>query len=551
MSNAHFSSTLELQTALSLHQQGKIDEAEASYRRIILNAPDNALVYGYLGRLLGNKGKLEEAKNIMEQGLLYDDKQPDLLSTLIQVYVSLKDGDKAVSTARKLVKLFPNQPEAHLTLGNALYFSGQEKEAVIAIKKSLKINSKYAAAYLGLGDLYSRSGKYQVAEKAYRDALKIDSKNVSAIVGLGMAKHAGGKVEDAARQYERASKLAPNDLHVLTLLANVYRDMGDNEQALKYYDQVLRFDPDNAIAQENISKIKGSAIQSWHFTMLSDEVRNRAYHEAIKSLVKEGDHVLDIGAGTGLLSLMAAEAGAERVTAFEMLSDIALIAQKVVSDNEYDDVVEIINKKSTAGEIGADLPKKANVLISEILDTGLLGEGVVAFHRHALENFLVDDPVVIPASGTVHGCLIQSDSKAKVYPIKEIEGFDLSAFNDLRDPGDYLNLNLDSIDYQKLTDVIELQSVDFKHLPPLYTDDDPLVKPVKFTINEDGVVHAIAFWFDLYLTPEIKHSTGPDGDMHHWRQACFFFKEPRHVKKGDEVTVNLLQTEMRFRFELA
>ena len=52
--------------------------------------------------------------------------------------------------------------------------------------------------------------------------------------------------------------------------------------------------------------------QRWHFGMLNDAERNTAYDRALRARVRAGDMVLDIGAGTGLLGMMAARAGAAR-----------------------------------------------------------------------------------------------------------------------------------------------------------------------------------------------------------------------------------------------
>ena len=552
MATSSYSSTIDLQSALVLQEDGKTEEAEALYRRIINNAPETVLAYGYLGRLLANSGRMDEGLTVLEQGMMYDDKNPDALSTMVQIYITQGKGEEAVKTAKKLVSYLPKQPDSHTVLGNAYFYSGKPSEAIQAFKKALKINPKYINSYMSIADIYAREGKYILSQKTYKEALKLDPNNVSAIAGMGMSLQAGGRVDDAVRYFERANRLAPHDVSVMILLANGYRDQGENEKAISYYESALNADPENKIAKENLARIKSHSITQWHFEMLSDAARNSAYREAIESVVKKGDHVLDIGAGSGLLSLMAARAGAERVTGFEMVNDLAEIADLIVEDNGYQDVIEIINAKSTSGSVGSgkEMPKKADVLVSEILDTGLLGEGVLHSHRHALKNLCVDDPMVIPAAASVKGCLIQADSFWAVRPIDTIEGFDLTAFNEFADEDTYLVQDLKSLSHVKLSAVMPLIDIDFKNLPDNHPEHKPFTKQISFEVAQDGEVHAIAFWFDLHLTDKISRSSGPEGEMVHWRQAVYYFDKATQVKKGDTMEITLLQSESQIKFRL-
>ena len=66
------------------------------------------------------------------------------------------------------------------------------------------------------------------------------------------------------------------------------------------------------------------ASLAYHANLLSDVVRMDAYDRALRALVKPGDVVLDVGAGTGVLAMLAARAGAKRVHAVESLPVAAL-----------------------------------------------------------------------------------------------------------------------------------------------------------------------------------------------------------------------------------
>jgi SAM-dependent methyltransferase len=101
-----------------------------------------------------------------------------------------------------------------------------------------------------------------------------------------------------------------------------------------------------------------------HRAMLLDKMLNEAYQRAIAEAVRPGDTVLDIGAGAGILSLLAARAGAGRVFAVEKTS-IARVARRMVAHNGAADRVQVLE-----GDIQAvSLPAKVDVIVSEWLGT--------------------------------------------------------------------------------------------------------------------------------------------------------------------------------------
>lgn len=79
--------------------------------------------------------------------------------------------------------------------------------------------------------------------------------------------------------------------------------------------------------------------------MLEDDPRTSAYKNAIMSnkAFFEGKVVMDVGCGTGILSIFCAQAGAKKVYAIEA-SKIAGLAKEIVKENKFEDVIEVILK---------------------------------------------------------------------------------------------------------------------------------------------------------------------------------------------------------------
>ena len=159
----------------------------------------------------------------------------------------------------------------------------------------------------------------------------------------------------------------------------------------------------------------GSALQArverWHFAMVNDHRRNDVYEAAIRTAVARagpGARVLDIGSGSGLLGLMAAWAGAGGVTGVERVGALAECARAVAGANGLDGCVQIVHAEST--EVAPEAlagGRRADLLVSEILDDGLLGEHVLPSVADARARLLAPGAPVIPSAAAVWAMAIE------------------------------------------------------------------------------------------------------------------------------------------------
>jgi predicted RNA methylase len=107
------------------------------------------------------------------------------------------------------------------------------------------------------------------------------------------------------------------------------------------------------------------------YMCLKDEVRTTAFRDAIRAVVRPGDVVVDVGAGTGILSFFAAEAGAAEVHAVEIDPVSAAALRRSIELNPHvADRVRVVEGDAAV----ADLPRGVDVVLAEIIETGLLDE---------------------------------------------------------------------------------------------------------------------------------------------------------------------------------
>jgi type II protein arginine methyltransferase len=269
-------------------------------------------------------------------------------------------------------------------------------------------------------------------------------------------------------------------------------------------------------------------VPRWHFSMMNDAARNAAYSAAIAAVVRPGDLVLDIGTGAGLSALLSARAGAGLVVSCEAEPIVAAVAQQIVAENGYEEQVRIIANASTSLRVGVDLPAPADVLVTEIFDCALLGEGVLPTLAHARRELLAPGAALIPHAARLWGQLVDSEELYSRNQVSTVCGFDLTAFEQLRSL-EYFSTYLNTYRHRRLSEPFALADFDFRAEQPA----EPY--QVSVPIVADGTCHAIVLWFELYLAPGITLSNGPEQAGTHWRQGVQTFPSPRRCASGDKL----------------
>ena len=354
-----------------------------------------------------------------------------------------------------------------------------------------------------------------------------------------------GLNQEALRLLNSALRLEKNPLVVHQCFAQIYLSLNDRTRAIQSLSAVAALDPHHPHAIKKLSELLNQRVPTWHFPMMNDHPRNQAFEAAIIARLDEGDTVLDIGCGAGLLSLMAARAGAQKVIAIESEPEVAKAAAEIFEKNGYEEQIQLVEGRSTSLQVGVNIPQKADLLISEIFDVSLLGEDALNTFKHAQQNLLNEGAKVIPAQARVWCALVESDDLRARFHVDESCGFDLSTFNRLRDPR-VLQLDLGRFEYTLLHEPIAVVEFDFEK------DTAMLGQTLSMAaITQSGRADGFIFWYDLVLAPATEDrdaiilSTAPNQENTHWLQGfapCY--DEQRQYEVGD--TAQLLCGYRRF-----
>ncbi|XP_038628270.1 protein arginine N-methyltransferase 7 isoform X4 [Tachyglossus aculeatus] len=304
--------------------------------------------------------------------------------------------------------------------------------------------------------------------------------------------------------------------------------------------------------------------RSSYADMLHDKDRNVKYYQGIHAAVSrvkgrgQKATVLDIGTGTGLLSMMAVKAGADFCYAVEVFKPMADAAVKIVEKNGLSDKIKIINKHSTEVTVGqdGDMQCRANILVTELFDTELIGEGALPSYEHAHRHLVEAECEAVPHRATVYAQLVESRrmwSWNKLFPIHVQTGDNQSI---LLSPSEMENcpgapsvydIQLNQVprdDFTILSDVLTMFSVDFSK----QVHSKPACHVVQFESVGSGKAQVVLSWWDIDMDPEgkIKCSMAPywvHSDptniqwRDHWMQCVYFL--PREDLIAQDETLYL------------
>lgn len=270
-----------------------------------------------------------------------------------------------------------------------------------------------------------------------------------------------------------------------------------------------------------------------HEEMLKDVVRTKTYQNVIyqnKFLIKD-KIVLDVGAGTGILSLFCAKAGAAHVYAVEC-SQMADMAKEIVKANGFSDVITVL--KGKIEEIELPTPK-VDVIISEWMGYFLLFENMLDSVLYARDKWLVEGGVVLPDKASLHLTAIE-DSEYKEDKIEfwnSVYGFDMSCIKKKA----MMEPLVDTVDQNQIvTDSRLLKTMDISKMS---SGDASFTAPFKLVAQRNDYIHALVAYFDVSFTMCHKllgFSTGPKSRATHWKQTVLYLEDVLTICEGETIT---------------
>ncbi len=278
-----------------------------------------------------------------------------------------------------------------------------------------------------------------------------------------------------------------------------------------------------------MSGYDGIAISSFdfHHSMLADELRTSSFLAAIKASVRPGDVVVDIGTGTGVLSVFAAKAGASRVYAIEQ-EPIIGVAREIASRNGLSDIITFIQGSS----LEIDLPEKADVLITETIGNMALDEGIITWIVDGRERFLKPRGIAIPLDIDVIASLVcvPTDYENIERWSRPLLGLDFAPL------GHVARNNIHWADLSRAqfaTRPVTVFSTDFP------TGATPMSTVTTVEAIKDVNVHGIGVWFRSSLTADIHITNEAPNGVPSWEHGFLPLDQPMAVQRGQQLEMEI------------
>lgn len=352
---------------------------------------------------------------------------------------------------------------------------------------------------------------------------------------LARAFHQHGQIARALVEYRMALQLQPDFAEAHCNLGLLLQEQG-LPGAAEALQRACELSPKNPHFATYQRLLMNGKVPMWHFSMMNDLPRAMAYETALKRALRADDHVLDIGTGSGLLSMMAARAGAKCVTSCELVPEIATQARQIIETNGYAEKINVIAKGSSTLKVPDDLPRPATLLVSEIFSSELIGEGALPIFEHARKHLLEPDARIIPAQAWVVGQLAGSAELMPYLRVGNVAGFNLQGFNNFSPVTVFpTEWNID----------LEYQSTPFDIFDFNFQQDcsfPPKTSKLRIQVTRSGLCHGILQWLRLRLYDDIFYENAPGATHHtahrtdhtegHWRWALHTFPEPLDLQAG-------------------
>jgi protein O-GlcNAc transferase len=253
--------------------QGDVDQAIATYTRVIAHKPDQALAYYKRGNLLKDREQMEAALADYERAIACDPAHDCALGNRGFVLTALGRLEAALASYDRALAVIPTDVVYLFGRANVLRQLDRFEEALAGYGRTIENDPKHVPSYCNRGALLTDLLRYTEARADFDRAIGLGADIPEIWYGRGRVLHRLQFCEEALADYRRASDLNPKFVDAFFAQGEALRALNRLEESLSSYDRVIALQPGHAFA----SRCRGEVL--WTLGRPVDSIA--AYRRAV------------------------------------------------------------------------------------------------------------------------------------------------------------------------------------------------------------------------------------------------------------------------------
>lgn len=245
-----------LQQAISLHQLGRLPEAESLYRAVLSAFPSSVDALHLLGVIRLQGGDADAAVNLIRRAIRLRPDHAAAHSHLADAYLHLGQPRDALLSCDRAIALQPEFAEALNNRGNALRALGRPDDALASYDRALGANPRFVEAHYNRGTVLAALGRHEAALASYDQALQVNPAYVPALIGRGGVLHGVKRFDEAVACFERALVIEPGHARAWNNLGTLLFELRRFDAAAHAFEKVVQLLPGSEYADGNLLRAR-------------------------------------------------------------------------------------------------------------------------------------------------------------------------------------------------------------------------------------------------------------------------------------------------------
>lgn len=246
-----------LRRAVTHHQRGELDAAQALYADVLAVAPGNFDALHLSGVLQHQRGQAAEALRLLGQALASNARSASAHSNYGIVLAALARHDEALAAFDAALALKSDYIEARFNRAAGLRRLGRPAEALADYDAVLALMPRHLDALVGRGNVLHELRRFEEAIESFERALTIKPDFAELVSNRGNAQWELRRFDAALASYDEAIVLKPDYAQGHNNRGNVLLDMNRPAEAFVSFDRALALAPDYLDAHIN----RGNALR--------------------------------------------------------------------------------------------------------------------------------------------------------------------------------------------------------------------------------------------------------------------------------------------------